>query len=82
MLVLYGDLSAEKRMSRFGRASRAGPNSGSRSASSATIGAFTASSYTLRWASKYAFVLSIRKPKKKPRKSPFHPANLPCTRGE
>jgi len=39
--VLYGDLSALKRTSRFGRKILPGPNSGSSSASSSTIGART-----------------------------------------
>ena len=44
-----GDLSLLKRTSRYGRNSFAGPNSGSSSASSASIGAFTHSSYAGRW---------------------------------
>src|SRR5712691_12634649 len=75
MLVLYGDLSAAKRMSRFGLATRAGPNSGSSSASSASIGDLTSSSYWLRWASNQALLLFTFRPRKKPLKSPFHPAN-------
>src|SRR5881296_501741 len=78
MFSLYGDLSALNRMSRLGRETRrGGPNSASRSARSASIGALTSSSYRRRWASNQALLLLARRPRKKPLKSPFQPANLP-----
>src|SRR5712692_9500853 len=80
MFSLYGDLSAENRMSRLGRETRrAGPNSGSRSASSATSGALISSSYRRRLASKKALLLFMRRLEKKPTKSPFQPLNWPAT---
>ena len=44
MLVLYGDLSALNRTSRYGRKILPAPNSGSSSSISAAIGAYTRSS--------------------------------------
>src|SRR5881296_2313761 len=78
MFSLYGDLSALNRMSRLGRETRrGGPNSASRSARSASIGALTSSSYWRRWASNQALLLLARRPRKKPLKSPLHSKNLP-----
>src|ERR1043166_3109868 len=80
MFSLYGDLSAEKRMSRFGRDRRCGgPNSGSRSFRSATIGALPSSSHCRRCPSNHCLLLFARRPRKKPRKSPFQPLNSPAT---
>ena len=62
MRVLYGDLSALKRTSRFGRNTFAGPNSGSSSASSSSIGARTSSSNSRLWASQYVLELSASSP--------------------
>lgn len=42
--VLYGDLSGEKRTSRYGRKAFAGPNSSSRPAASASMGTRTSRS--------------------------------------
>src|SRR5216683_1399918 len=64
MFVLYGDLSLEKRMSRLGRKTLPGPYSASSDSISATIGALTASSYVVRWASKYFLELSSSSPMK------------------
>ena len=52
MFVLYGDLSFEKRMSRFARKTFAGPYSSSSDYMSNIIGARTDSSYVRRLASK------------------------------
>ena len=41
MFVLYGDLSALKRMSRYGRKIRPSPNSGASSSISSSMGART-----------------------------------------
>src|SRR5690242_5230346 len=77
MFSLYGDLSAENRMSRLGLDTRrGGPNSGSSAARSASIGALTSSSYCLRCASNQALLLFARNPRKKPLKSPRHPWNV------
>src|SRR5260370_26876677 len=76
MFVLYGDLSAENRMSRLMRKIRPGPNSGSRDARSAAIGPRTHRSYVSRCASKYALELSSWMPMKKRWASSGQPWNV------
>src|SRR5712664_3689718 len=64
MFVLYGDLSLENRMSRLARKTLPGPYSASSDSISAAIGALTASSWRVRWASKYFLELSSSSPMK------------------
>ena len=58
MFVLYGDLSALKRTSRYGRKMRPSPHSGASSASSSSIGARTMVSYVSLCRCQYALELS------------------------
>lgn len=59
MCVLYGDLSALNRTSRLGRKILPGPNPGSSSASSRSIGSRTACSYRSLWDCQKVLELSV-----------------------
>src|SRR5690242_4208394 len=75
MFVLYGDLSALNRTSRYGRKILPSPNSGSSSATSSSIGARTSCSYCSLWASQYVLVFSASSPSKNSSASTFQPLN-------
>src|SRR5690349_25178374 len=75
MLVLYGSSLALNRTSRYGRKIFPSPYFGLSSASSASIGAFTLSSYTCLWSCQYAFELSASRPSKNSSASAGHPLN-------
>src|SRR5437868_12513055 len=75
MLVLYGSLLALNRTSRYGRKILPSPYFGLSSASSASMGAFTFSSYTCLWSCQYVFELSASSPSKNSRASAGQPLN-------